>query len=54
MDLLELRKQIDEIDSQVVELYERRMEVSRKVAEYKIETGKRCLTGRENRRSWRR
>lgn len=40
MDLVELRKNLDEIDAQIVELYERRMEVCRSVAEYKIETGK--------------
>ena len=43
MDLLELRSQIDEIDRQIVELYERRMEVSGNVAKYKIETGKRVF-----------
>ena len=36
MDLLELREQIDRIDGQIVELYERRMDISRQVAEYKI------------------
>ncbi len=40
MDLLELRKQIDSIDSSIVELYEKRMEISKQVAEYKIENGK--------------
>ncbi|MCR5754178.1 MAG: prephenate dehydratase [Acetatifactor sp.] len=43
MDLLELRKKIDEIDSQIVNLYESRMDVSRQVAEYKIETGKKVF-----------
>lgn len=43
MDLLELRKQIDEIDEQIVSLYEKRMEVSAQVAEYKIETGKKVF-----------
>lgn len=43
MDLLELRGQIDEIDQQIVALYEKRMEVSKQVAEYKIETGKRVF-----------
>lgn len=43
MDLLELRGRIDEIDSRIVALYEQRMEVSRQVAEYKIETGKRVF-----------
>ena len=43
MDLLELRKQIDSIDSSIVELYEKRMEISKQVAEYKIETGKKVF-----------
>ena len=43
MDLLELRQQIDAIDSQIVDLYERRMDVSRQVAEYKISTGKKVF-----------
>ena len=43
MDLLELREKIDTIDAQIVELYERRMEISRQVAEYKINTGKKVL-----------
>ena len=40
MDLKELRNQIDEIDSSLVELYEKRMEVSSAIADYKIENGK--------------
>lgn len=40
LDLTELRDQIDEIDSQIVKLFEARMAVSQKVAGYKIETGK--------------
>ncbi len=43
MDLLELRRQIDEIDAQIVELYEKRMDVCAQVAEYKIETGKKVF-----------
>lgn len=43
MDLLELRAQIDEIDQQIVELYEKRMEISRGVAEFKISTGKKVF-----------
>ena len=42
-DLAELRIEIDEIDKQMVELFERRMDVSREVAEYKVATGKRIL-----------
>ncbi len=42
-DLEEYRKEIDDIDRQLVALYERRMAVSEKVAAYKIGTGKRVL-----------
>ena len=43
MDLLELRNELDGIDKQIVELYEKRMNVCGQVAEYKIETGKRVF-----------
>ena len=43
MDLMELREQIDDIDKQIVELYERRMDISKRVAEYKIENGKKVF-----------
>lgn len=43
MDLSQLRQQIDTIDRQIVNLYEERMDVSRQVAEYKIETGKKVF-----------
>ncbi len=43
MDLTKLRQQIDEIDAKIVELYERRMDVCRQVAEYKIENGKKVF-----------
>lgn len=43
MDLQKLREQIDSIDAQIVELYEERMDVSRHVAEYKIDTGKKVF-----------
>ena len=39
-DLLELRKQLDKIDSHIVALYEERMEVCKQVAEFKLGTGK--------------
>lgn len=42
-DLTELRQQIDEIDARIVELYEKRMEISGQVAQYKIETGKKVF-----------
>ena len=37
MDLKEIRNEIDAIDSQLVELFEKRMDTVRKVAEYKLE-----------------
>lgn len=40
IDLSISRQQIDEIDSQIVELFEKRMEVANEVAKYKLETGK--------------
>ncbi len=40
IDLQVLRKQLDGIDSQIVKLYEERMDVCRQVAEFKIGTGK--------------
>lgn len=42
-DLLELRQEIDEIDSQIVALYQRRMGITAGVAEYKINTGKKVF-----------
>ena len=40
IDLAISRQQIDEIDSQIVELFEKRMQVANEVAKYKMETGK--------------
>ncbi len=40
MDLQSLRKEIDAIDKELVELYEKRMEVSSEIADYKIANGK--------------
>lgn len=42
-DLGKLRGEIDEIDKKIVSLYEQRMEISGRVAEYKIETGKKVF-----------
>lgn len=42
-DLLVLRDEIDEIDRQMVELFEKRMEICAEVAGYKIQTGKKVL-----------
>lgn len=40
VDLQESRKQIDEIDGQIVDLFEKRMLVASNVADYKLATGK--------------
>ena len=39
-DLLEIRRDIDEVDAKLVALYEKRMELAEQVAEYKISAGK--------------
>ena len=48
MDLQDYRKQIDEIDDQLVKLFEQRMEVTRGIVAYKQEHGMKILdAGRE-------
>lgn len=42
-DLAELRTEIDGIDRQIVELFEKRMDICQEVAEYKIATGKKVF-----------
>lgn len=42
-DLQQYRQEIDKIDNEIVRLFEERMEVCEKVAEYKIQTGKQVL-----------
>ena len=41
--LLELRGQLDEIDKQIVELYEKRMDICEQVGEFKVESGKKVF-----------
>lgn len=43
MDLLTLRDKLDVIDAQIVDLYEKRMEICGQVAEYKIQNGKKVF-----------
>ena len=43
MDLKDLRSEIDVIEKQIVELYEKRMEVASQVADYKISVGKKVF-----------
>ncbi len=45
MDLQECRKQLDEIDQRLVELFEERMKICKNVAEYKIATEKPVFDG---------
>ncbi len=40
LDLMEARKNIDEIDQKIVELFEKRMTEANEVAKYKLKTGK--------------
>lgn len=49
LDLGELRGQLDEIDGQLVRLFEQRMKICADVAEYKIETGKAVYDGERER-----
>jgi chorismate mutase/prephenate dehydratase len=42
-DLLEFRGQLDEIDEQIVSLYEQRMDICKEIAKFKIETGKKVF-----------
>lgn len=48
-DLQECRKEIDQIDSEIVKLFEKRMKISEEVAEYKIHTGKQVLDSQRER-----
>ncbi|MGN8630951.1 prephenate dehydratase [Blautia sp. HCP3S3_G3] len=43
IDLLDCRREIDEIDNEIIRLFEKRMKVCEDVAEYKIATGKKVL-----------
>lgn len=45
MDLVECRRRLDEIDRQMVELFEQRMEICGHVAASKIATGKAVYDG---------
>ena len=40
IDLQEIRNQIDEIDDDILKLFEKRMHLTGEVAQFKIETGK--------------
>ena len=41
--LKNLREQLDEIDREIVSLYERRMSICGQVGEYKVETGRKVF-----------
>lgn len=49
MDLLECRKELDGIDRQIVELFEKRMEICGHVAESKLASGKAVYDGERER-----
>ena len=42
-ELVDIRKEIDSVDADIVALYEKRMKLAEQVAEYKIGTGKKVL-----------
>lgn len=42
-DLLQIRNQIDEIDDEILRLFEKRMQLCEEVADYKISTGKKVF-----------
>ena len=55
MDLMECRKRLDEIDQEIVRLFEERMSVCKQVAEDKIRSGKAVYDGeREKQKLFRR
>ena len=43
LDLQECRKKIDKIDEEILQLFQKRMEICEDVAAYKIKTGKKVL-----------
>lgn len=46
----ELREALDKIDNEIAELYEKRMEVCRKVGEYKVKSGKKVFDRQREKR----
>ena len=42
-DLLRIREEIDQVDSEITQLYLKRMQLTSEVAEYKIQTGKKVF-----------
>lgn len=46
------RREIDKIDSEIVGLFEKRMEAANEVAKYKMETGKAVFDKKEKTRNW--
>lgn len=49
LDLKEIRNKLDEIDTRLVELFEKRMALCSDVAEFKIQTGKKVYDGERER-----
>ena len=54
VDLQDLRNEIDSIDRQMTELFEKRMEISRKVSKYKIIYGKKVFDKEREKKSLKR
>lgn len=52
MDLNQIREEIDQVDQQIVELFQRRMGLAGDVAASKRESGKPYMTGSGKSRSW--
>lgn len=50
MDLTELRGQIDEIDSSIVDLYEKRMDISRQLQSTRLRMANRYLIRQEKKK----
>ena len=50
--LEELRVELDKIDNQMVELYQKRMNVCREVGDYKVKAGRKVYDRQRNLQMW--
>lgn len=53
-ELVDIRKEIDSVDADIVALYEKRMKLAEQVAEYKIGTGKKFWIKSGKKANWKR
>ena len=53
MDLLEIRKELDILDREIVHLFEKRMGLVEDVARFKLDTGKAVLDSKREKKSCR-